>query len=57
MTLPALSQRDLSRVWLDFFFFFFLSSAFPTHPYVCLITLFPDAESVGTSMPRAGKSP
>lgn len=55
MTLPALSQRDLSRVWLDFFFF--LSSAFPTHPYVCLITLFPDAESVGTSMPRAGKSP
>lgn len=55
MTLPALSQRDLSRVWLDFFFFFI--SAFPTHPYVYLITLFPDAESIGTSMPCAGKSP
>lgn len=52
MTLPALSQRRLSRVWLDFF----LILAFPTHPYLCLITLFPDAESVGASMPCPGKS-
>lgn len=54
MTLPALSQRDLSRVWLEFFFFhfFFLPS---THPYVCLTTLLPDAESIGTSMPCVGK--
>lgn len=52
MTLSALSQRRLSRVWLDFF----LVSAFPARPYPCLITLFPDAESLGASMPWPGKS-
>lgn len=48
MTRSALS---LPRVWLDF-----LLITLPTHPCLCLITLFPDAESLGASVPCPGKS-